>query len=118
MLDPLKEEDKEILKKAIEIANRKPKSRNREAIFLRNFTLALMKQYKYHQKIESNIKINRFNLPHFNLGKERKNVNIQLSKFKNQPRIVIKPAPKPVLLPVKDTAPKPIELVPEIPAPL
>ena len=119
MLDHLKENDKEILKKAIEIANRKPKTRNREAIFLRNFVLALMKQYKHHEKKpDFNVKIDRFNLPYFELNKEEKGMNVKLSRLKNPPKIIIKAIPKPISLPVKDSIPKPVELVPEVPAPV
>ncbi len=118
MLDPLKESDKEILKKAIETANRKVMPRNREAIFLRSFVLALMKQYKYNKESGTKIKIDRYNLPHFELNKEKDNINIQLAKFKSQPKFIIKTVPKPISLPVKDSIPKPVELAPEVPNPI
>ena len=74
ILDPLKDDDKNILKRAIGVANRKPVYRNREALFLRNFILALFKQYKHHEnyeKLDNRIKIERFNLPYFDIKKEK-----------------------------------------------
>src|SRR3989344_5719533 len=115
MLDPLKENDKEILKKAIETANRKVIPRNKEAIFLRTFILALMKQYKHNKEPETKIKIDRFNLPHFDIEK-RNDINIKLAKIKNQPKTIPGNVPRPITLAVKSSVPKPVELTPLVPA--
>jgi|SRR3989338_1423823 len=114
MLDPLKDEDKNVLKKVIETANKKPIYRNREALFLKNFVLALFKQYKFKEKYEHKIKIERFNLPYFGTeakinGNKPINVKMMPSNAMNVPR--------PIELQV-NIVPKPVEILPDIPVPI
>lgn len=118
MLDPIKQEDKELLKKAVEIVNRKVMPVNKEAKFLRSFVLALMKQYRYYEEPKQEIKIDRFNLPYFPTEKKR-NVERAVAEFKvPKPNRIKLNIPRPIILSVKEKIPRPVELLPNIPKPL
>ncbi|MAG47341.1 hypothetical protein CL617_01945 [archaeon] len=113
-------EDKKTLERAIEIANRKPIKRYKEALFLRQFMLALFKQYK-HKEPKYKTKIKRFNLPYFHNDRvERKlpkNLNSLIPKKK-----AVSIVPKPVILMPKINVPRPVNLtkdnMPKAPKPI
>lgn len=103
LIDSLKEDEKKDLKKVIETIKRRPVKIDKNAVFLKNFVLAMMKQYEkpsilpHHQAMLKDLH-------------EIKPVQVQ-RRYPMPPRVLK------LVNEVKESI-KPIELVPDVPKPV
>ena len=111
LLDTLKEDEKKDLKKVIDTIKTRPVRIDKNAVFLKNFVLAMMKQYEkpsilpHHQAMLKDLK-------------EMKPIQVQ-RRYPMPPRKlkIVDEVPKELNL-VEDNAVKPVDLVPDIPKPV